>query len=316
VRNATAGILIAALSLLTITSLTACAPGSADCTTALPSSDIAKSIVATDKQDTLPTTPKFATPLVASTTSAAEIVAGDGALVEPGDVVTATVTIFDGASGQAVNGGEITLQTSGGDLPMLVGAVCAHVGSRVAVVGPAKDLLGTYASGFGVEDTQTLVLTIDVDDVYLGRATGSDVLPQNGFPTVSLAPDGRPGVSFTGASAPSDLRVETLIKGSGAAVADGDQVVLQYTGIDFQTKKVFDTTWDKGRPAILGTGDVVPGFRQAIVGATVGSQVLVIVPPADGYGANPPSGSDITADSTLVFVIDVLGIAPAAASEE
>ncbi len=315
-RKATVGVIIAALSFLTISSLSGCAPSPESCTDGLPSSTIAKSITSADAQDALPTTTTFATPLVATTMSAAELVQGDGALVQKGDVVTATVTIFDGASGQAINGGQITLQTDGGDLPMLDGAVCAHVGSRVAVVGPASALLSTYTSGFGVDDAQTLVMTLDIDGAYLGRAHGTAVLPQNGLPTVSLAPDGRPGVSFTGDTAPIDLRTETLIKGSGDTVKDGDQVVVQYTGIDYSTHGVFDSTWDKGRPAILGTGDVVPGFSQAIIGATVGSQVLVVIPPADGYGANPPDGSGITPTSTLVFVIDILGIAPPAPSEE
>lgn len=312
-RKATAGIIIAALSLVT---LSACATSPDTCTDGLPASDIATSVTADDAQDALPTTAKFATPLVASTASAAEIVEGDGPLVHDGDVVTSTVTIFDGTSGEAINGGQITLQTSGGDLPLLRGAVCAHVGSRVAVVGPGSELLGTFASSFGVDDAQTVVLTLDIDGDYLGRATGADVLPQNGFPTVSLAPDGRPGISFTGAEAPDDLRIETLIKGSGTTVQDGDQVVVQYTEVDWATHDVVDSTWESARPAIVGTGDVVPGFQQALVGATVGSQVLAVIPPSEGYGDSPPSGAGITTDSTLVFVVDILGIAPAASSDE
>jgi len=314
VRNATAGVLIAALSLLTISTLTACtsSASAASCTGGLPSSDIVKTVSVTGDQDALPATAAFPTPLVATATTANVLTKGDGKLVEPGDVVTGTFTIFDGASGQAVTGGQLTLSTTAGDLPLASGAVCATVGSRVAVVGQAADLLAGYTSQTGLGDTDTVVVAIDIDAAYLGRAEGRSVLPQNGLPTVSLAPDGRPGVSFTGAEAPSDLRIETLIQGGGATVQDGDQVVLQYTGIDYETHDVFDSTWQDGRPTILGTGDVVSGFKQAIVGATVGSQILVVVPPADGYGDS--SSSPVAAGDTMVFVIDVLGIAPAAAS--
>jgi len=314
VRNATAGVLIAALSLLTISTLTACTPSAsaASCAGGLPSSDIAKTVSVTGDQDALPATAAFPTPLVASETTANVLTQGDGKLVEPGDVVTGTFTIFDGASGQAMTGGQLTLSTTAGDLPLATGAVCARVGSRVAVVGPASELLADYTSQVGIQDTDTVVVAIDIDGAYLGRAEGRSVLPQNGLPTVSLAPDGRPGVSFTGAAAPSDLRIETLIQGGGATVQDGDQVVLQYTGIDYETHKVFDSTWQDGRPTILGTGDVVPGFKQAIVGASVGSQVLAVVPPADGYGDS--TSSPVAAGDSMVFVIDILGIAPAAAA--
>ena len=51
---------------------------------------------------------------------------------------------------------------------------------------------------------------------------------------------------------------------------------------------------------------VVPGFAKALEGQTVGSQVLVVVPPDEGYGDKEQNG--IPAGSTLVFVIDILGL--------
>jgi peptidylprolyl isomerase len=57
----------------------------------------------------------------------------------------------------------------------------------------------------------------------------------------------------------------------------------------------------------------VAGFGQALVGQTVGSQVLVVIPPALGYGPSggTPDGS-IGATDTIVFVIDILATSPAA----
>jgi peptidylprolyl isomerase len=58
----------------------------------------------------------------------------------------------------------------------------------------------------------------------------------------------------------------------------------------------------------------VPGFTNAIVGQTVGSQVLVVIAPADGYG---PQGGNSSAgigkNDTIVFVIDILASEAAAA---
>ena len=70
------------------------------------------------------------------------------------------------------------------------------------------------------------------------------------------------------------------------------------------------TTWD-GEPASLTLDAVVPGFAQALEGQTVGSQVMVVVPPDSGYG--DAAQGEIPANSTLVFVIDILGLDEVAA---
>lgn len=54
----------------------------------------------------------------------------------------------------------------------------------------------------------------------------------------------------------------------------------------------------------MGTGSLIKGWDQALVGQTVGSRLLLVVPPSLGYG-DKASGS-IPANSTLVFVIDIL----------
>jgi peptidylprolyl isomerase len=59
---------------------------------------------------------------------------------------------------------------------------------------------------------------------------------------------------------------------------------------------------------------VVAGFQQALEGQTVGSQVLVVIPPAAGYGEGEINDQDLTGE-TLVFVIDILGVQRAAVAE-
>ena len=51
---------------------------------------------------------------------------------------------------------------------------------------------------------------------------------------------------------------------------------------------------------------MIPGWDEALVGQTVGSQVLVIVPPNKGYGANGNPSGGIKGTDTLVFVVDIL----------
>ena len=260
-------------------------------------------------------TAEFPLPLVQSSATTAVVDAGDGERVSAGQFANAVVTILDGATGTKVDGGSLT-QLVGDEAPRLTTAIeCATVGSRIVAVGPASELIGAEfieANGLSFAPTDTLVYVIDVLDAFLGRADGADRLPQNGLPTISLAPDGRPGFTFTNAPAPTDLRVSVLKEGTGATVAEGDTVVMHYTGVSWETRAVFDSTWESGTPAALlaadGTtveGGVVPGFAQALIGQTVGSQVLVSIPAELAY---PEGSSTAVAGQSLLFVFDVLGI--------
>ncbi|NBX23893.1 MAG: hypothetical protein EBR52_07260, partial [Microbacteriaceae bacterium] len=103
---------------------------------------------------------------------------------------------------------------------------------------------------------------------------------------------------------PTETKIAVLKKGDGAVVGENSDVTLQYSGFIWQTGEVFDSSWTRGSTATFNVNGVIAGFHDALVGQKVGSQIAVIIPPDQGYGANPPSGSSITADSTLFFVID------------
>ena len=92
----------------------------------------------------------------------------------------------------------------------------------------------------------------------------------------------------------------------------GDTVFVQYTGVKWSDGSVFDSSWDRGQPSAFQTTGVVAGFQQALEGQTVGSQVLVVIPPEFGYGAQ--DGHDLQ-NETLVFVVDILGVQRAAAQQ-
>ncbi|WP_284255574.1 FKBP-type peptidyl-prolyl cis-trans isomerase [Pseudolysinimonas kribbensis] len=65
-------------------------------------------------------------------------------------------------------------------------------------------------------------------------------------------------------------------------------------------------------PVELSTTGVIPGFAKALVGQKVGSQVIVMIPPADGYGSGGSPEVGIKGTDTLVFVIDILAVAAGA----
>ena len=287
----------------------------ARCTPIWARGGLAEDITATGDFGTTSITADFPTPFVAhDATTSAILSAGDGPVVGPTDIVGGTLSIFDGKTGWLMTQTDATTLFPLGSeaTPYFDAAACATVGSRVAAVGTSADVLGaSFVSANGIDPDMTVVSVLDIQHAYLSRAQGSTPPPQNGLPTVSYTADGRPGLSFTNAAAPTELRAETLIAGTGSTVEAGDTLLVHYPGVVWDTRKVFQSTWDQGAPVRVALSSVVPGFATAVVGQRVGSQVLVTIPPDLGYGDSPPSGSGITATDTLVFVIDILGVLPA-----
>jgi hypothetical protein len=106
--------------------------------------------------------------------------------------------------------------------------------------------------------------------------------------------------------APKDFKLATLIKGDGEALSLGDNIVVHYSGFVWGGES-FDSSWDRNQPAEfqLAESNLIKGFVKALEGQTVGSQVIAIIPPSEGYG-DQGQGS-IPPNSTLIFVIDILG---------
>jgi len=119
----------------------------------------------------------------------------------------------------------------------------------------------------------------------------------------------KPEVEVPAGAPPKDLEIEDLVEGSGPAAAAGDLVSVQYVGVDYDTGKEFDASWDRGEPFPfqLGAGMVIPGWDQGVEGMKVGGQRELVIPARLAYGkqGSPPA---IGPDATLVFVIDLLSI--------
>lgn len=230
------------------------------------------------------------------------LIEGDGEQIQQGDVLKANYTLIDAATGA------VQLETSSTDpagmdtlveSQQIFGAAleCATIGSRTVSVFPA----GALGDG-----SQAFVLVADALEELPTRADGAEVAPAEGMPEVSFDDDGVPTITMPDAPAPTEVRVENLREGDGDVVNPGDQVIVQYTGALYDGGDVFDSSWDRGVPAQFSTTGVVDGFRQALEGQTVGSQVVVVIPPAQGYGDQ--AQGEIPANSTLVFVVDILGV--------
>lgn len=257
---------------------------------------------------------ELAAPVYVDAAVFGDVQSGDGTTVtSDAQEVVFAVTISNGASGDVL--------VQGGTNPTSVGAWaenypglaemlrCATEGSRIVGAVPYSGFVPEAAANLGLAEGESAVVAIDLQSVYLAAADG---VPQNvgssHLPAVVLAPDGRPGIIVPSSNPPADLVVEVLKRGDGPVVEDDSTVRVHYTGVTWAGKKVFDSSWDSGASAAFSLGQVVPGFAEALSGQTVGSQILAVIPPELGY--QDQDRASIPAGSTLVFVIDILGIEP------
>jgi FKBP-type peptidyl-prolyl cis-trans isomerase len=302
---------------LVAASLTACStsPDNGDCTPAATGS-VSDSVNVSGDFGTEPTV-EFASPLTVETTQrTVEIVSEKRTqFAELNDEVTINFVLYNGTTGEKLSSsfsdGQPAIFTVNDTvyLPGLIKSIaCSAPGDRVTGVIPPSEAFGANGStNLAVAAGESLVFIVDVISIAPGVADGEPQPPVDGLPTVTLAEDGSPTITIPDTDPPAELQIAVLKKGDGAVVGDGDSVKVQYLGMNWNTKTVFDQSWNSQGPVSFTTDGVVEGFGQALVGQTVGSQVLVVIPPDLGYG---PSGGNenagIGATDTIVFVIDIL----------
>ena len=308
--------------------LTACSGGvtsSIDGVTCAPEGEISKTLEFKGDFGAEKLELKTKTPIKAKDLQASTPIKGDGEQVKENDTIEAQLSLFNGKNGEALQSGKSSLQLSSQGLqPWALEVLsCASVGDRVAAVAPAADVLGDAAEQMGVDAKDAIVMVFDVlsaeqakaepgtlePNELLKKAEGEAQKLPEGLPKVELAEDGSPTITMPeGAAAPDKLTVETLIKGDGEEVQEGDRVYVHYRGVIWRTGEEFDSSWSRGEPIGFLTTGVIGGFSKALVGQTVGSQVMSIVPAEDGgYGAATLQQQGHEPDDVMVFVLDILG---------
>ena len=247
------------------------------------------------------------------------VITGTGATVTKADAMAANFVLYfwDGKT-STLKANTFTQNPTvigGTMLPGLETALIGQkVGSRVLAVIPPADGYGTSGnSQLGITGSTTLVFVIDVLKSYADTASASGTQESNGggtLPTVTAHAGSAPTITVPSNKPPTALVTKTLIKGTGPKLAKGQYVIAQYTGYIWRTKKVFDSSWSSGSPFgfVIGASpeQVISGWDTGLAGQTVGSRVMLVIPPKDGYGSAGASQAGINGTDTLVFVVDII----------
>lgn len=264
---------------------------------------------------------------------------GDGPAVAEGDRVminlmlsngfthrTPVDTYSDDEAGTSVTIGELEPQTF---VDLLLQVVLEEidegttVGTRKAITAGAEAAFGDFGNQlgtFGVGNEDGLLIVFDVEGIALDSAEGAEQDPPAWAPEVVTRKNGTPrALDFSGLTAPGpkdDLRVATLIKGDGPEIAAGNVARVNYLGQVFGADEPFDENFTREPlEAAIGKGveglatGVVEGWSQGLTGVTVGSRVIIQIPPRLGYGEQGQPDAGIGGTDTMYFLVDVLGTA-------
>lgn len=106
---------------------------------------------------------------------------------------------------------------------------------------------------------------------------------------------------------PSGMMYLVVKEGKGNKPNLENNVKVHYKGY-LTDGTVFDSSYDRGEPAIFPVGNLIKGWQEALVMMSPGASYKLIIPASLAYGNNPPPGSPIKAGSTLVFEMELLEI--------
>jgi peptidylprolyl isomerase len=118
--------------------------------------------------------------------------------------------------------------------------------------------------------------------------------------------DKTPAVTIPKAKPGTSLTVKTLIQGTGTTLTKQEALAANFVLYFWQgTSSSLKANTYGSSPTVIG-GTMLPGLESALIGKKVGSRILAVIPPAQGYGTSGNAQLGITGSTTLVFVIDVL----------
>ena len=124
------------------------------------------------------------------------------------------------------------------------------------------------------------------------------------FPAVTGELGETPQMQAGSGKAPTSLQVRVLHEGDGRPVTVKDQVLMDTLGNLWDGKTVMSTFRIGDSAQGYAMSEVIPGWKQALIGKKLRSRVQITVPPQLGFQGE--AAKRIPANSTMVFVIDLI----------
>jgi len=267
-------------------------------------------------------------------TSCTPVTGSDSGLVAAatlgGDLGTVPTISVD-ASYEVPESGEVVVLCTGDGPALVEGGVATYL-SRAVSVADGTELYVTTTPGFMAvasgefENGALAGLTVGTRFAVAFPNDGSpavqvyelvDGLAQDdfvtdaqagdaGLPTVTAPAGEKPTVTLPAGglatTAPGVTRV-VLEEGDGEVVEPTDTIKAFYLGVNGSDGEEFDSSWSRGtEPSEFPLTGVIQGWTHGLAGLKAGTTVLLVIPPALGYGTSP--SSDL-ATETLVFVVTI-----------
>lgn len=221
---------------------------------------------------------------------------GSGREITEGSPVLVSITAFDGTSGRMLSESGRPQMSLG-----IVGSGQINDDLSRLVTGKREGTRVLAFRSITMGDGSPNTIEVDVVDILPSIATGTSVDASVGPMSVEMSPEG-PLISHID-TLPGGVTTQTLIKGDGVQVHEGDRVVAQFTVLGWTDGTVRVSTWETGVPEVINLGTAMKGLATALVDQKVGSRLAITIPPDLAAG-----------DDTLCVVIDILGTEPGAAT--
>ena len=185
----------------------------------------------------------------------------------------------------------------------------ALAGAAALVLGLAACTDATSSSSQSSSSSSSAAADIDYSacstDDSAEQVANVDRSGKGNFPAVSG--DDTPVIAAGKGSEPTDkVLVKTLKQGDGAVVCPGATIKANYVGA-LWAGTVFDSSYQRGEASEFSLNQVVKGWTYGLAHTHVGDRVQLVIPASLGYGAQ--ARGNIPANSTLVFVVDIVGVA-------
>jgi peptidylprolyl isomerase len=166
-----------------------------------------------------------------------------------------------------------------------------QVGDTWQVIIPSDLALGSEGAGQVIPPDANLVMQLELLELLPAAPAEPAEVDEQDYTTTE-----------------SGLQYVDIEEGDGEEVGEGDEVTVHYTGwLEDGTR--FDSSYNRGQPLtmVVGSGQVIPGWDEGLVGMKAGGKRQLRIPPDLGYGEEG-AGEIIPPDATLIFDIELQSI--------